>query len=121
MRFPCMKSALIPAIAFAVMTFAPIPELTSTAEAQNLNRRVRIINNTNYTMISFQASNVRRNSWEEDILGRSVVRPGGNFVANINDGTGFCMFDLRAKFQGGRTAERRNVNVCSVSSWTINN
>ncbi len=115
-----MKRVLVAALALTAAAFAPGLEYTTTADAQQ-NRRVRIINNTSYTMISFQASNVRRKSWEEDMLGRSVVRPGGSFVANINDGTGFCMFDLRAKFQGGRQAERRNVNVCSVSSWTINN
>lgn len=115
-----MKRVVLPAVALAVLAFAPVGEFISSAEAQQ-NRRVRIINNTNYTMISFQASNVRRKSWEEDMLGRSVVRPGGSFVANINDGTGFCMFDLRAKFTGGRQAERRNVNVCTVTSWTVNN
>ena len=116
-----MKRALFAALALAAMIFAPESGFTPSAEAQNLNRRVRIINNTSYTMISFQASNVSRRNWEEDMLGRDVVRPGGSFVANINDRSGFCMFDLRAKFQGGRQAERRNVNVCSVSSWTINN
>lgn len=116
-----MKRALVTALALTAAAFAPGLEFAAPADAQQLNRRVRIINNTSYTMTSFQASNVRRRTWEEDMLGRSVVRPGGSFVANINDGTGFCMFDLRAKFQGGRQAERRNVNVCSVSSWTINN
>ena len=110
-----MNRALVPALALAAITYA------SGADAQSADRRVRIINNTNCTMISFQASNTRRNSWEEDILGRSVVRPGGSFVANINDRTGACMFDLREKFQGGRQAERRGIDVCRVSSWTINN
>ena len=114
-----MKRALFMAAgAVAILLMAGA---ATTAQAQQLDRRVRIINNTNYTMISFQASNVRRKSWEEDMLGRSTVRPGGNFVANINDGSGYCMFDLRAKFQGGRQAERRNVNVCKITSWTINN
>ncbi len=116
-----MKSVCFAALALAAVAFAPGIEFTAPADAQNLNRRVRIINNTRFVMTNFQASNVRRRSWEEDMLGRSVVQPGGSFVANINDGTGFCMFDLRAKFQGGRQAERRNVNVCTVSSWTINN
>ena len=116
-----MKRALVTALALAAAVFAPGLEFTSAADAQQLNRRVRIINNTNYTMVSFQASNVSRRNWEEDMLGRSVVRPGSSFVANISDGSGFCMFDLRARFTGGRTAERRNVNVCRVTSWTIHN
>ena len=116
-----MKLGLVAVTTLTAVVLAPAIGATSQALAQQLDRRVRIINNTSYTMISFQASNVRRGSWEEDILGRSVVRPGGSFVANVNDGTGFCMFDFRAKFQGGRQAERRNVNVCKITSWTINN
>lgn len=116
-----MKRALVASIALCALMAAPGIDFAPSADAQQLNRRVRIINNTSYTMISFQASNIRRRTWEEDMLGRSVIRPGGSFVANINDGTGFCMFDLRARFVGGRQAVRRNVNVCSVSSWTISN
>ena len=116
-----MKRALLTALALGIITFAPAFDFTPSAEAQALNRRVRIINNTSYTMTSFQASNVQRRNWEEDMLGRSVIRPGGNFVANINDNSGFCMFDLRAKFQGGRQAERRNFNVCKEASWTVTN
>lgn len=115
-----MKFGLVAATALAAVVLAPAVGTSPQAQAQQLDRRVRIINNTGYTMVSFQASNVRRRNWEEDILGRSVVRPGGSFVANINDGTGYCMFDFRAKFQGGRQAERRNVNVCKITSWTIN-
>ena len=44
-----------------------------TAGAQD--RRVRIINASNVTVNSFQASNTTRKSWEEDIPGRSVLRP----------------------------------------------
>ncbi len=83
--------------------------------------RVRIINKTNYPMIGFQASNTKRTSWEEDMLGKDIVQPGGSFVANINDGTGSCMFDLRATFKGNKQAIRKNINVCKITSWTINN
>ena len=81
---------------------------------------MRIINNTGLTMEVFQASNTRRNSWEEDILGDEVVRPGGSFTANINDGTGACMFDFRAKFRGGGELVKRNVNVCRIETFTFN-
>lgn len=94
--------------------------LVNAPRAEAADRRVKIINNTDYTMIKFQASNTKRKSWEEDMLGKSTVSPGGSFVANINDGTGACMFDFRATFQGNREATRRNINVCKITSWTIN-
>jgi hypothetical protein len=90
----------------------------SPAEAQD--RRVRVVNNTSQLLVKLQASNVNRTSWEEDILGKNILRPGQATVANLNDGSGQCLFDLRATFRSGATATRRRVNVCQISSWTIN-
>jgi len=105
----------------ALLAFASLFPVTDTADAQRLDRRIRVINNTSYTMLTFQASNVARRTWEEDILGRNrVLRSGESIVVNLNDGSGYCVFDLRARFQGGREATRRRVNICEVSSWTIN-
>jgi hypothetical protein len=89
------------------------------AQADRADRHVRIINDTSRTMIHFYASNVRRGTWEEDILGRDVLEPGQSVNVNIDDGTGYCMFDLRAEFNGGRYAERRRFNVCDEVSWTV--
>jgi hypothetical protein len=92
----------------------------SSTFGEALDRRVRIINNTSEVMMKFQASNRDSRSWEEDILGRDVLRPGQSVMININDGTGYCVFDFRATFRSGATATRRQVNVCRVASWTIN-
>jgi hypothetical protein len=100
------------AIGAAMFTFNP------PAEAQD--RRVRVINNTGQIMVRLQASNVNRRTWEEDILGRNVLRPGQATMANLDDGSGQCLFDLRATFAGGATATRRRVNICQITSWTIN-
>jgi hypothetical protein len=88
-----------------------------TAGAQD--RRVRIINASNVTVNSFQASNTTRKSWEEDILGSSVLAPGQSVMVNINDGTGACMFDFRASLANGRKVESYGMNVCQISSWTV--
>lgn len=113
------KLAKIAATLASAFAFAAA---TMPAEAQQrLDRRIRVINNTSYTMLTFQASNVARRTWEEDILGRNrVLRSGESIVVNLNDGSGYCVFDLRARFLGGREATRRRVNICQISSWTIN-
>jgi hypothetical protein len=92
----------------------------SVDASEALDRRVRVINNTSQVMMKFQASNRDSRSWEEDILGRDVLRPGQSVMININDGTGYCVFDFRATFRSGQTVVRRQVNVCRVASWTIN-
>ena len=100
---------------FASLMFASL--VPDTASAQD--RRVQIINASGVTVNSFQASNTRRNSWEEDILGKSVLPHGQSIMVNINDGTGACMFDFRAVLTNGRKVESYGMNVCQISSYTI--
>lgn len=79
-----------------------------------------MINNTGQIMAKLQASNINRTSWEGDILGKSVLMPGSATMANLDDGSGQCLFDLMATFRNGATTVRRRVNVCTITSWTIN-
>ena len=92
-----------------------------TAAVAQENRHVRIINRASSPIYHLYASNVDRGGWEEDILGLDVLPTGEYRDANIDDGTGHCLFDLKAVLGDGRTAVRRNFNVCTGSSWTVTN
>ena len=81
------------------------------------DRHVRIINETGHAMVHFYASNVSSDSWEEDILGEDVLRPGQDVNVNIDDGTGHCKYDFKAVFDDGDALVRRNINVCQISSY----
>lgn len=89
------------------------------SHAKALNRWVTVVNNTSTVMVHFYASNRDRRSWEEDILRRSVVYPGRKMNVNIDDGTGYCIYDLKAVFSDGGEAVRWGVNVCEVGLWTV--
>lgn len=82
------------------------------------DRRVRIINQTGVTMTHFQASNSGRSSWEEDLLGADVLPSGSSVVANIDDGSGACLYDFRARFADGDVVENFRINVCEISEYT---
>lgn len=90
-------------------------------EAAAADRRILVINDTSVPMITFNASNVTRKSWEEDILGQRVLNPGDRVVVNINDGSGSCRFDLRAIFADKDVVVRRDFNVCTQTYWRIYN
>jgi hypothetical protein len=93
------------------------------ALADSYNRRVVVINNTSYVMYAFHASNVSRDSWEEDILGDESIMPGERAGITIDDGSGYCLYDLRATFFTGDDfvpVYRYDANVCEINSWTIN-
>jgi len=103
-----LSTALLAGLFFVVANF-------STADAAD--RRVRIINETSYDMIRFYGSNVGTDNWEEDILGKDILRSGGSVVINFDDGTGYCMFDFKAIFDDGDEVVARRKNVCELSSF----
>ena len=107
MRYGWLVAALA-----ATVLLAPGPGFAA-------DRHLRVVNKSSQAMVKFQASNVTRNSWEEDILGEEVLKPGQSVSVNLNDRTGACMFDLRATFKSGAEVVRRKVNVCKVGKWTI--
>jgi len=87
------------------------------AAATSQDRRVRIHNNTGWTMLYFYASNVSRSGWEEDILGDDVLSSGSSIMMNIDDGTGACRFDFKAVFTNGQELIRNDINVCEVTDY----
>ncbi|RZJ03635.1 MAG: hypothetical protein EON89_10960 [Brevundimonas sp.] len=97
-----------------------VTAVTASAPIQSRdgrNRRVRIHNNTGWTMLRFYASNSSRTDWEEDILGDDVLANNASIVMNIDDGTGACIFDFKAEFTNGQSLIRNNVNVCEIADY----
>ncbi|MDP2116632.1 MAG: hypothetical protein Q8J71_04480 [Brevundimonas sp.] len=82
-----------------------------------LNRRVRIHNNTGWTMLRFYASDSRITSWQEDMLGRGTLAAGRSVMMNIDDGSGACLYDFKAEFTNGQVLTRYNVNVCRIADY----
>lgn len=107
---------------FTVARFALFAAAVAAAAvpAAASDRRVKIVNNTRYTIVHFYGSNTGADSWEEDILGRDVLRPGQSVRVNFDDGSGYCMFDFKAEFDDGDVVVKKKVNVCSVGTFTFN-
>ncbi len=93
---------------------------SSAFPAFSQDRRVTIINNTDFTIVRFHGSNQGTDSWEEDILGRNVLKPQAKLKINFDDGTGFCRFDFRAVFNDGDVLVQNDINVCEIGSFTYN-
>ena len=101
-------AAAISAVAFGTMGF-------QSNDGQD--RRVRIINATGVTMTHFYASNSGQNDWQEDILGQDVLANGASVVINIDDGSGACIYDFKARFSDGDVLERYRINVCQITEY----
>ena len=100
------------ALAIMVATTALTPGMASAED-----RRVRVLNETRHIIVRFYASNVNATSWEEDILGQQVLKPGQSVVMNIDDGSGYCLYDFKAVFDDGDALERKRIDVCKISSY----
>lgn len=124
-RAALILAALASTAAAAATTATPERTVAVTAAAASApaqsrdgrNRRVRVHNNTGWTMLRFYASNTSRSDWEEDILGDDVLANNASIVMNIDDGTGACMFDFKAEFTNGQNLIRNNVNVCEIADY----
>ena len=81
------------------------------------NRRVRIHNQTGWTMTHFYASDSRVDDWEEDMLGSSVLGAGSSVTMNIDDGSGACLYDFKARFTNGQELTRMRINVCEIADY----
>lgn len=92
----------------------------SSTSAIAQNRVVTIVNNTGYTITEFYGSNKGSDSWEEDILGSSVLPSGSKVNINFDDGTGYCIFDFRAVFSDGDVVVSKGLNVCELGTYTYN-
>lgn len=96
---------------------APAAATAPMQSRDNYNRRVRIHNQTGWTMLRFYASDSRVDSWEEDMLGRNVLSAGNSIMMNIDDGSGACLYDFKAEFTNGEVLTRMNVNVCQIADY----
>jgi len=85
-----------------------------------LDRRVRIVNNTGFTMVAFYGSNQGADNWEEDILGNDVLPSGASVTINFDDGTGYCIFDFKAVFEDGDELTDFGNNICELGTFTYN-
>ena len=105
------------AVAFSAAALAAV---VSFSGAEAANRKVDIVNKTGQTLTHFYASTTNADSWEEDILGKDSLDDGESFEADIDDGTGKCIFDFKAVFESGQSLIKKRINVCEISTFTYN-
>lgn len=101
-----------------ILSFCIFMAMTVTVNAQD--RKVKIVNNTGYSITNFYGSNTGSDSWEEDILGKDILPPNESVVINFDDNSGYCMFDFRAIFEDGEEVIEEKIDVCKIGTFTYN-
>lgn len=114
---PLMACAVLMAAqpVLAGVAQAPLGRTGQSADGQN--RRVRIHNQTGWVLTGLQVTDVRREDWRLATLGRDAVPTGESVMVNVDDGTGACVYLIRAEFSNGQSLERTNVNACQIADY----
>jgi hypothetical protein len=103
----------------AAPTTAAASSAPAASASDEQDRHVVIMNLSSQTLRELYASPVTSDNWEEDLLGQSVLAAGESINANIDNGTGECMYDLKAVMSDDTEHVRNRVNVCEVSRWSV--
>lgn len=104
------------ALLASLAAFAPD---RASAQGDRHDRRMVIINNSGRTLLEFYATNTGTSHWGRDLLGQNVIPPGGRYLFDFNDRTGYCLFDFKAVLDDRRVIQRAKVNVCEATTWTV--
>jgi hypothetical protein len=102
----------------AVMTAAGIDLSAYAQSADGKDRRVVVLNQRSSDMLRLYGSRTTTDSWEENVL-LTPIPSGSKRVINFDDGTGACMYDLRAIFKDNVPVHMWNINVCRESYWVV--
>ena len=78
-----------------------------------------LVNNTGYPIYQVNVSAASTNSWEEDILGSTVLMNGESLNVTFNVGNQ-QYWDIQAIFEDGSGIAWYNIDLLSVAQVTLN-
>ena len=91
----------------------------TVAPGQGLAYTMEIANQTGHAITAFWGSHIDAPSWEAEIFKGGQLPSGESVEIDFTDGTGYCVYDIRAEFDDGAIAEKFDVNVCATTTFTF--
>jgi hypothetical protein len=110
----------VKAILFAGIAALSLSACVEETSASSSNKHVVVVNDSTKTIRECYGSNAGTSSWQEDILVSDMLTAGSSVDINFEDGSGYCNFDFKAVFTDGTSVVETGIDVCSVSTVTIN-
>ncbi len=115
-----MRRLLI-APALALVSWALALTVASGA-ARADPRDFTLVNETSVVIVEAYVSSSAKDTWDEDILGNDVLRPGERFHVTFSNFTeGDCSYDIKVVGENGETGYLWAVDLCSTSIVTFTN
>lgn len=107
-----MRMAGIALIAFATTLSAPLMAQQSKLDFTLLNR-------TGVVIMELYVSPDEANDWEEDVLGRDVLKHNESVDITFSRGEKSCDWDLMIKDEDGDEIEWDSLDLCAASHITL--
>jgi len=89
----------------------------SQSSTDGQNRRIRVHNQTGWTIVGLYATDPGRADWRGDLLVPEALTTGDSAVIDVDNGSGACVYVVRAEFSNGERLERVGVNVCRIADY----
>jgi len=108
-----MRQTLAILALLAGCTAAPTPSLPD-----GKNRVVDVVN-TAGTPLHFTARASEQRGLRRPDLIEGDVRANYYLTVNFDNGSGACLFDLRADYTSGEAVEAKRFDTCAEVSWVV--
>ena len=96
--------------AAALLLALPLP-------AQAIERNLKLVNETRFAIAEFYATNVAKDGWGDNRIAGQPLAAGASVALDLDDGTGYCLFNLRAVFDDGDEIVSESVNICDAGRF----
>lgn len=78
----------------------------------------KLVNMTGVDIHNLHVSESNKDSWEEDVLGESVLADGESLDVSFS-GKSACSWDMMVKNEAGDSLYWRKIDLCKVESVTL--
>ncbi|MFY8106167.1 MAG: hypothetical protein ACOVKO_04565 [Elstera sp.] len=101
-------------------TLIAVSILLSSAIAQAQSKQdFRLTNKTGYTIDKVFVAPSKSKDWEEDVLGKDVLKNGEWINITFPKKNQICSYDLKVVYDDDTPAEWYNFNLCEISKISI--
>jgi hypothetical protein len=104
---------------FVLRTTAAAAVLAATAlPALSANRDFRFVNSSGETLWQLYVSPASDDSWNSDVLGRSVLESGRSAMIRFPGRGNECNYDLKMVMENGDSYTTQ-LNLCEISEYEL--
>jgi len=89
-----------------------------SAMAEDL--KFNLYNHASVKVVSFQTSPVNDNNWGPNLMEGYELPSNGEVEVAIEDGEKVCHYDILVIFSDDSRVEDRNIDLCDLGSYTVN-